>query len=83
MLPNTQGTQARPAHEDVLLALLPPAIRNYVLYHSPFDVCLTQIHAALGNGVHPAKVLERMRGGVRVETLRTYGSGHPNLPRSH
>ena len=78
--PNTIGNSDRRISrdtEDKILALLPKAIRDWIKYEAPYDVCVAEIAEAVVQSRKPDIVLHTLRVNTGIDTRKTYGPMHP------
>jgi len=66
--------------EDAMMASLPGAITDWLRYDAPCDFDVRKIYHSYLDGVPAEQILEDMRGEARVQTMRSYGDLHPQLP---
>lgn len=66
--------------EDAIMARLPVSIANWLRYDAPCNFDVRDIYRAHAAGMSEERILESMRGEARVQTMRTYGDLHPQLP---
>jgi len=66
--------------EDAIMALLPASIANWLRYDAPCNFDVRDIYQAHLQGASEERILESMKGEARVQTMRTYGDLHPQLP---
>ena len=66
--------------EDAIMALLPTSIASWLRYDAPCNFDVRDIYRAHAAGMSEERILESMKGEARVQTMRTYGDLHPQLP---
>lgn len=74
------GNICAPALEDAIMALLPSSIASWLRYDAPCNFDVRDIYRAHLEGASEEHILESMKGEARVQTMRTYGDMHPQLP---
>ena len=78
---NTPGANMSPsALEDAIMVLLPASIANWLRYDAPCNFDVRDIYRAHAAGMSEERILESMKGEARVQTMRSYGDMHPQLP---